>query len=119
MTSASRSNNCDVLNLIERGLQVEEVKAAGVVQEIVRRISLCLDDDECAILVVPQVALLATMSEQSKSRMLLPSRQHRNCGPGPAYYWDTTLSQRSFGTLACSGWVCLLPMVCFFGPRRL
>ena len=35
MTTASRSNKCDVLNLTERRFEVEEVNAADVVQEIV------------------------------------------------------------------------------------
>ena len=36
LTSVNRSNKFDVLNLAERGLEVEEVKAVDVVQEIVK-----------------------------------------------------------------------------------
>ena len=35
MTSASRSNKFDVLNVTERGLKLEDVNAVGVVKEIV------------------------------------------------------------------------------------
>ena len=45
---------------------------------------------QCAILAVPYIGLVATMTEQSKGRMLLPSRRHRNCFLGLLYDLDTT-----------------------------
>ena len=48
------------------------------------------------------------MAEQRKGRMLLTSRYNGNRCPGFVCDWDTTLSQRSYGTLVCFGWLCLL-----------
>ena len=70
-----------------------------------------------AILAVPSVGLLATMAEPSKVRMFLPSRCRQELLSRTCHDWDTTLSQRSCGTLACFGWLCLLPMVSHWAKK--
>ena len=65
MTSASRSNKFDVLNLAASGLEVEEVTAVGVVQGIV------------GIIVGLGVTKIPRVSGRSDTRALREQRRRR------------------------------------------